>query len=138
MPLPDLLRSAAAAARTGELTGRIAIVTGPAKRMEAAIAPALALRAPILSWPAAMLRRSSRSRRNSCARPARQHRPLRCHQAGRRCRHGRTARTFGNGRLDILVSVAGGSGPIETVSRQTRAPLLITGQDLAIDGGWVI
>jgi len=28
---------------------------------------------------------------------------------------------FGNGRLDILVSVAGGSGPIETVSRQTRA-----------------
>jgi 3-oxoacyl-[acyl-carrier protein] reductase len=103
-----------------ELEGRIAIVTGPAKGMGAAITIALAHEGadlilagrdvgaiePVASDIAALGRRS---------------RTVACDvtQPADVAAMAQQALDFGDGRLDILVNVAGGSGPIETPSWET-------------------
>ena len=103
-----------------ELAGRIAIVTGPAKGMGAAISLALAREGadlvlagrdvaaiePVAAEIAALGRRA---------------RIVSCDVTNAADVDGMAAqaREFGHGRIDILVNVAGGSGPIETPSWET-------------------
>jgi len=105
---------------TGELTGRIAIVTGPAKGMGAAVSMALAREGadlvltgrdtdaiePVAADIAALGRRA---------------RIVRCDVTNSAAVDDMAAQAveFGQGRVDILVNVAGGSGPIETPSWET-------------------
>jgi NAD(P)-dependent dehydrogenase (short-subunit alcohol dehydrogenase family) len=103
-----------------ELRDRIAVVTGPAKGMGAAITTALAREGadlvlagrdvaaiePVASEVAALGRRS---------------RVVRCDvtSPGDVAAMAAQALEFGDGRIDILVNVAGGSGPVETPSWET-------------------
>ncbi len=103
-----------------ELKDRIAVVTGPAKGMGAAITGALAREGadlvlvgrdvaaiePVASEIAALGRRV-RTVACDVTKPA----EVSAMAA--------QAREFGGGRIDILVNVAGGSGPIETPSWET-------------------
>jgi 3-oxoacyl-[acyl-carrier protein] reductase len=105
---------------TGELAGRIAIVTGPAKGMGAAITIGLAGEGadlvlagrdvdaiePVAAEVAALGRRG---------------RVVRCDvtDAAQVAAMAEQALAFGNGRIDILVNVAGGSGPVETPAWET-------------------
>ncbi len=105
---------------TGELTDRIAIVTGPAKGMGAAVSLALAREGadlvlagrdtgaiePVAAEIAALGRRA---------------RIVRCDvtSSAEVAEMAAQAVAFGQGRVDILVNVAGGSGPIETPSWET-------------------
>jgi 3-oxoacyl-[acyl-carrier protein] reductase len=105
---------------TGDLAGRIAIVTGPAKGMGAAISLALAREGadlvlagrdiaavePIAAGIAALGRRASIARCDVTSAPD-------------VAAMAEMALEFGGGRIDILVNVAGGSGPIETPSWKT-------------------
>jgi NAD(P)-dependent dehydrogenase (short-subunit alcohol dehydrogenase family) len=105
---------------TGELADRIAIVTGPAKGMGAAISLALARDGadlvlagrdvaaiePVAAEIAALGRRASIARCDVTSAPD-------------VAAMAEMAREFGRGRIDILVNVAGGSGPIETPSWKT-------------------
>ncbi len=105
---------------SGELSGRIAIVTGPAKGMGAAVSLALAREGadlvlagrdtaaiePVAADIAALGRRA-RIARCDVTSPA----EVEAMAA--------EALEFGRSRIDILVNVAGGSGPIETPSWET-------------------
>jgi 3-oxoacyl-[acyl-carrier protein] reductase len=107
-------------AGSGELAGRIAIVTGPAKGMGAAITLALAREGadlvlagrdvaaiePVAADVAALGRRAQIARCDVT-------------NAADVAALAEAALAFGSGRIDILVNVAGGSGPIETPSWQT-------------------
>lgn len=105
---------------SGELVDRIAIITGPAKGMGAAVSMALAREGadlvlagrdteaiePVASDIAALGRRALIVRCD-VTNPAEVEAMA------------EEAREFGRGRIEILVNVAGGSGPIETPSWKT-------------------
>jgi 3-oxoacyl-[acyl-carrier protein] reductase len=105
---------------SGELASRVGLVTGPAKGMGAAITLALAREGadlvlagrdtgaiePVAAEVAALGRRA---------------RVVRCDVTDPAEVEAAAAATleFGGGRVDVLVNVAGGSGPIETPSWET-------------------
>lgn len=105
---------------TGELADRVAIVTGPAKGMGAAVSMALAREGADL----VLAGRDTAAIELVAADIAalgRRAQIVRCDvtNAAEVADMAARALEFGAGRIDILVNVAGGSGPIETPSWET-------------------
>ena len=101
-----------------QLKGRVAMITGPAKGMGAAITLAFAAEGTSWRWSGATSRRSSRWRRRRGRRARSDRRAMRSDRCeAMRESGGRTSEAYG--RIDILVNVAGGSGPIGKTGVET-------------------
>ena len=102
------------------LAGRVAVITGPAKGMGAAITKAFAAEGSRL----ALIGRDTKAIEPVAARGARRGRrgdrgALRSHRCRAMRARGRGDASDAYGRIDILVNVAGGSGPIGKTGVET-------------------
>ena len=99
--------------------GRVAVITGPAKGMGAAITLAFAAEGARLALSAATPPRSNRSPSEARAKGG-EAIVVPCDLTdAAQCEHARRSRRAAFGRIDILVNVAGGSGPIGKTGVET-------------------